>query len=42
MKKQEKPFTQRYPIQRGMFMNWDQMENMWNHAFQQIGVDPSE
>jgi actin-related protein len=42
MKAQEKPFTQRYPIQRGMFMNWDQMENMWNYCFKELNVSASE
>jgi len=31
-----------HPIQNGIIQNWDDMELVWNHAFEKLGVTPSE
>ncbi|KAK5880532.1 hypothetical protein CesoFtcFv8_023550 [Champsocephalus esox] len=30
----------RHPIKNGIIRNWDDMEKIWQHTFQQLGVDP--
>ena len=33
----------RYPIERGIITNWDDMENIWHHTFyNELRVDPTE
>ncbi|KAM9704376.1 uncharacterized protein ACNS7B_002718 [Menidia menidia] len=32
----------RHPIKNGIIRNWDEMEKIWHHAFQQLGVDPED
>jgi len=34
--------TLKYPIEHGIVTNWDDMEKVWEHTFDQLGVDPSE
>lgn len=35
--------TLKYPIERGIVMNWDDMERIWHHTFDnELKVDPSE
>lgn len=31
-----------HPIQNGVIKNWDDMEAVWDHTFQQLNVTPSE
>ena len=30
------------PIERGLITDWDAMEKIWNHTFQQLKVSPDE
>ncbi|KAM8826865.1 uncharacterized protein ACB058_020002 isoform 2-T2 [Synchiropus picturatus] len=30
----------RHPVKNGIVCNWDEMEKIWHHAFQQLRVDP--
>ncbi|KAK0138289.1 Actin-101 [Merluccius polli] len=32
----------RYPMKNGVIHNWDDMEKIWHHTFQQLGVDPED
>ncbi|KAG9347407.1 hypothetical protein JZ751_004974 [Albula glossodonta] len=32
----------RYPIKNGIITNWDEMEKIWHHTFQQLHVDPED
>ncbi|KAK1889153.1 Actin-3 [Dissostichus eleginoides] len=32
----------RHPIKNGIIRNWDDMEKIWQHTFQQLGVDPND
>ncbi|XP_061563446.1 uncharacterized protein LOC133418651 isoform X2 [Cololabis saira] len=32
----------RHPIKNGVIHNWDDMEKIWHHTFQQLCVDPEE
>ncbi|KAK5853357.1 hypothetical protein PBY51_007149 [Eleginops maclovinus] len=32
----------KHPIKNGIIRNWDDMEKIWNHTFQQLGVDPDD
>jgi len=34
--------TLKYPIEHGIVTNWDDMEKIWTHTFDQLGVDPSQ
>ncbi|XP_051501411.1 uncharacterized protein LOC127410271 isoform X2 [Myxocyprinus asiaticus] len=34
--------TLKYPIRSGVVRNWDEMEMIWHHAFQQLGVDSED
>ncbi|XP_023255054.1 uncharacterized protein LOC111649539 isoform X1 [Seriola lalandi dorsalis] len=31
-----------HPIKNGIIRNWDEMEKIWHHTFQQLCVDPEE
>uniref|UniRef100_UPI0037E8D985 uncharacterized protein n=1 Tax=Semicossyphus pulcher TaxID=241346 RepID=UPI0037E8D985 len=31
-----------HPIKNGIIRNWDDMEKIWNHTFQQLCVDPDD
>lgn len=28
------------PIERGQIVNWDQMEIVWNHVFEELDINP--
>ncbi|XP_034755783.1 uncharacterized protein LOC117961323 [Etheostoma cragini] len=32
----------KHPIKNGIIRNWDEMEKIWHHTFQQLCVDPDE
>ncbi|CAL8315123.1 unnamed protein product [Lota lota] len=32
----------RYPMKNGVIHNWDDMEKIWHHAFQQLCADPED
>ncbi|XP_069017670.1 uncharacterized protein [Embiotoca jacksoni] len=32
----------RHPIKNGIICNWDDMEKIWHHTFQQLCVDPAD
>jgi len=32
----------KYPIQHGIVRNWDNLEILYNHAFQELSVNPAE
>ncbi|XP_040920128.1 uncharacterized protein LOC121199473 [Toxotes jaculatrix] len=32
----------KHPIKNGIVRNWDEMEKIWHHTFQQLGVDPED
>ncbi|MGB1017044.1 MAG: actin, cytoplasmic 2, partial [Nannocystaceae bacterium] len=32
----------RYPIEHGIVTNWDDMERIYQHAFEQLGANPAE
>ncbi|XP_041951224.1 uncharacterized protein LOC121711587 isoform X4 [Alosa sapidissima] len=32
----------RYPMKNGIIRNWDDMEMIWSHTFQQLGVEPED
>uniref|UniRef100_A0A3Q3GLY9 Actin CyI, cytoplasmic-like n=1 Tax=Labrus bergylta TaxID=56723 RepID=A0A3Q3GLY9_9LABR len=32
----------KHPIKNGIIRNWDDMEKIWHHTFQQLGVDPED
>ncbi|KAG7460645.1 hypothetical protein MATL_G00200960 [Megalops atlanticus] len=32
----------KYPMKNGIVRNWDEMEKIWHHTFQQLHVDPEE
>ncbi|XP_064195993.1 uncharacterized protein LOC135257312 isoform X1 [Anguilla rostrata] len=32
----------KYPMKNGIVRNWDEMEKIWNHSFQQLRVDPED
>ncbi|KAJ8008918.1 hypothetical protein DPEC_G00083410 [Dallia pectoralis] len=34
--------TLKYPMQNGIIRNWDEMEKIWHHTFQQLRVDPDD
>ncbi|XP_065113485.1 uncharacterized protein [Paramisgurnus dabryanus] len=34
--------TLKHPIKNGIVNNWDEMEMIWHHAFQQLAVDPQD
>uniref|UniRef100_A0A8C1VE80 Si:ch211-241j12.3 n=1 Tax=Cyprinus carpio TaxID=7962 RepID=A0A8C1VE80_CYPCA len=34
--------TLKYPIRNGIVSNWDEMEMIWHHAFQQLCVSPED
>ncbi|KAI3691351.1 hypothetical protein L2E82_49690 [Cichorium intybus] len=34
--------TLRYPIDRGIFCNWDDMEKIWHHTYNELHVAPKE
>ncbi|XP_028295950.1 uncharacterized protein LOC114457963 isoform X2 [Gouania willdenowi] len=34
--------TLKHPIQNGIIRNWDEMEKIWQHTFQQLCVDPED
>ncbi|KAK9956037.1 hypothetical protein ABG768_013794 [Culter alburnus] len=34
--------TLKYPIKNGVVRNWDEMEMIWHHAFQQLSVCPED
>ncbi|XP_067098168.1 uncharacterized protein [Osmerus mordax] len=34
--------TLKYPMKNGIISNWDDMEKIWHHTFQQLGVEPDE
>ncbi|KAF3702527.1 Actin CyI, cytoplasmic Precursor [Channa argus] len=34
--------TLRHPIKNGIVHNWDDMEKIWHHTFQQLCVDPED
>ncbi|XP_052443188.1 uncharacterized protein LOC127984526 [Carassius gibelio] len=34
--------TLKYPIRNGIVTNWDEMEMIWRHAFQQLCVSPED
>lgn len=34
--------TLKYPIRNGIVRNWDEMEMIWHHAFQQLSVSPED
>ncbi|XP_051954949.1 uncharacterized protein LOC127624250 [Xyrauchen texanus] len=34
--------TLKYPIRNGVVRSWDEMEMIWHHAFQQLGVDSED
>ncbi|XP_073709140.1 uncharacterized protein [Garra rufa] len=34
--------TLKYPIRNGIVSNWDEMEMIWRHAFQQLCVSPED
>ncbi|XP_010881104.3 uncharacterized protein LOC105017854 [Esox lucius] len=34
--------TLKYPMQNGIIRNWDEMEKIWHHTFQQLHVDPED
>ena len=35
--------TIKYPIERGLITNWDEMEKIWSHTFNnELGIDPYE
>ncbi|XP_057208280.1 uncharacterized protein si:ch211-241j12.3 isoform X2 [Triplophysa rosa] len=34
--------TLKHPIRNGIVRNWDEMEMIWHHAFQQLSVDPRD
>ncbi|PCK06008.1 MAG: actin, cytoplasmic 2 [Alteromonadaceae bacterium] len=33
--------TLKYPIEHGIVTNWDDMEQIWHHTFNELGIDPS-
>ncbi|XP_037606562.1 uncharacterized protein LOC119476946 [Sebastes umbrosus] len=32
----------KHPIKNGIICNWDEMEKIWHHTFQQLGVEPED
>uniref|UniRef100_A0A3Q3J2N1 Uncharacterized protein n=1 Tax=Monopterus albus TaxID=43700 RepID=A0A3Q3J2N1_MONAL len=34
--------TLKHPIKNGIINNWDEMEKIWHHTFQQLCVDPED
>ncbi|XP_076016269.1 uncharacterized protein LOC143008405 [Genypterus blacodes] len=34
--------TLKHPIKNGVIRNWDDMENIWHHTFQQLSVQPED
>ncbi|XP_029902975.1 uncharacterized protein LOC115356102 isoform X2 [Myripristis murdjan] len=34
--------TLKHPIKNGIVRNWDEMEKIWHHTFQQLCVDPED
>ncbi|XP_070705585.1 uncharacterized protein [Pempheris klunzingeri] len=32
----------KHPIKNGIIRNWDEMEKIWHHTFQQLSVDPED
>uniref|UniRef100_A0A674E6Q5 Si:ch211-241j12.3 n=3 Tax=Salmo trutta TaxID=8032 RepID=A0A674E6Q5_SALTR len=32
----------KYPMKNGIISNWDEMEKIWHHTFQQLQVDPDD
>jgi actin-related protein len=36
--RKEKLISQRYPIQHGSIMDWDQMESCWNYCFKSLNA----
>ncbi|XP_073348778.1 uncharacterized protein [Pagrus major] len=34
--------TLKHPIKNGIIRNWDEMEKIWHHTFQQLHVDPED
>ncbi|XP_068565129.1 uncharacterized protein si:ch211-241j12.3 [Cebidichthys violaceus] len=32
----------KHPIKNGIIRNWDEMEKIWHHTFQQLAVDPED
>ncbi|KAF7658369.1 hypothetical protein LDENG_00013510 [Lucifuga dentata] len=34
--------TLKHPIKNGIIRNWDDMENIWHHTFQQLSVHPED
>ncbi|KAJ8275034.1 hypothetical protein COCON_G00096590 [Conger conger] len=32
----------KYPMRNGIIRNWDEMEKIWHHTFQQMRVDPQD
>ncbi|KAJ8397612.1 hypothetical protein AAFF_G00436110 [Aldrovandia affinis] len=32
----------KYPMKNGVIHNWDEMEQIWHHTFQQLRVDPED
>ncbi len=35
-------YSLRYPIQRGMIVDWDQMQTTWSYTYEQLGVSEAE
>ncbi|MED6287884.1 hypothetical protein CHARACLAT_020904, partial [Characodon lateralis] len=34
--------TLNHPVRNGIICNWDDMEKIWHHTFQQMSVDPQD
>ncbi|XP_028857961.1 uncharacterized protein LOC114802958 isoform X2 [Denticeps clupeoides] len=34
--------TLKHPMKNGIVQNWDEMERIWHHAFQQLNAEPDE
>ncbi|XP_017078988.1 actin-like protein 53D [Drosophila eugracilis] len=34
--------TLKYPIEHGVVINWDDMEQLWEHTYEQLRVDPMD
>ena len=34
--------TLKYPVERGIVTNWDDMEQIWKHCFEELDVQPEE
>ena len=35
-------FSLAHPMEYGIVKNWDDMEKVWNHAFNQLRVEPKD